>query len=128
MFLFIGIAHRTKIEGKGKCLKFTPHRTKCADCQKNRKVIFHFSLTLGEYSPDWLLPGASGPELKIFVAGKHAEDLLGITVEEHLQDGRKFAAKLSQLEGKHVSISINRAMDQSKNYGYQLVNSYFLDE
>ena len=107
------------------CVEYAPSRIKCSTCQNARVVVFHFSITLGENAPDFL-PRAS-PELKVFVAGKHAEVLLDMTVEDYLESYRhrkKVVEKLKQLEGEFVTISINRARFPGKNYGYQLVNTY----
>lgn len=109
--------------------KYDANKIKCADCPNDRLVTFHFVLTLEEYMPDRALQTSSPPKLNLFLAGKHAEDLLKVTAEQYSSDAenRKKVTEIFQnLIDKPATFSISRASEMDKNYGYQIVYSYFV--
>ena len=106
----------------------------CNNCNNDKLVVFHFTITLVEYSPIGIIQNAS-PELKLFISGKHAQELLQVTPEEYIEPNpylsnkRKVVhEKLESLLHKFVTISVTRAREVDKNYGYQIVNSYFVPQ
>jgi len=97
----------------------------CPDCDKDRVIVFHFILMLEEYLPSQEIRNAS-PELKLYLSGRHAQELLQISADEYINDisKRKIAhEKLDSLICKAVTISVCRASEPNKNYGYQIINS-----
>lgn len=80
---------------------------------------------LEEYLPSQEIRNAS-PELKLYLSGRHAQELLQISADEYINDisKRKIAhEKLDSLICKAVTISVCRASEPNKNYGYQIINS-----
>ena len=68
------------------------------------------------------------PQLEVYLAGKHAEEFFQMTTEEYVNDTSKrklLHDKFEDLLYKPVTISVSRAREDNKNYGYQIVNSYF---
>ncbi len=111
-----------------KVASYDGRNLKCPDCQKERAIIFHLSLVIEEYLPQLMVRSGS-PNLKLFLAGKHAENLLGVTAQEYASTPsvRKIVStKLQGLLDKAVTLSVCRSADEGKHYGYQIVYSYFI--
>jgi len=96
-------------------------------------VVFHFHLTLVEYCPSQEIQNAT-PELKLFISGRHAQELLQAEVKDYIESNpyvskrKEVHDKLESLLQKPVTISVIRAREVDKNYGYQIVNSYFVPQ
>ena len=109
-------------------IKFDAKKFFCQDCKNNRILAYHFKLIFEEYSPQGIIPSMS-PKLELFLAGYHAEVLVQISVKEFLDNTDKRREVFEKLEGlvdEPVLISLSRACEPDKNYGYQIINSFIV--
>lgn len=107
--------------------KYDNQHISCGKCKKDCKISFHFKLTFQDYSQEDLLP-KSRPQLKLYLAGHHAETLLRISADEFAKDNSKrdvIIKKLEDLNGKPVILSVCRMLEDDKNVSYQIVHSVF---
>ena len=107
--------------------KFDRVKSQNRDSVNDRPIIYHFKLVLEEYCPE-VLPRNS-PTLSVYLCGSHATRLLDMEPEEYARTALNRALvrnKLDSTKDKLAVLSISRVKDSGKNYGYQIVNTYFV--
>ena len=107
--------------------KFDRVKSQNRENVNDRPIIYHFKLVLEEYGPE-VLPRNS-PTLPVYLCGSHATRLLGMEPEEYARTALNRALvrnKLDSTKDKLAVLSIVRSRDPGKNYGYQIVNTYFV--